>query len=452
MIRQPFTGGWYTDARPNGAYVSVIRDSHITHNGGWVELPSPKNNILQVRLSLNGSRFAGGAHIGFNAFEWDGTRFLDRGVAFGPRSCMYDQNDQLMVVRAAGSYTGSIGWRYVDDNGIPIASWETYNPTVPMAVQRKLPPNFWEWSEHDGIIIGQGDGGVDAIVQSTRRRYKLAGGATTFINWYKVGNDMSAGWVDESNGTGQAMWFSVNDLIALPSTPVDQITVTVPPLPPPVVVPPPPVEGPKMAGNPLKSSVVGLINRFAQKFPLPQGSPGDDHENNCRAWMQTLEEQIEFTFPGEGYGRKRGDPGRPWSKDNLPRKTAQGLEGWDLMAGAGTGKPRLEISAVSISLDGQDFQTVSPVDHLDGRDSQQPPAGGTGTTPPPVQVPQAVDLSPVTARLDLLAERLSDLEANQRILVLQVTKLAGRPDAGPVVFPAYTGALGMRVRLVPEKI
>lgn len=110
-----------------------------------------------------------------------------------------------------------------------------------------------------------------------------------------------------------------------------------------------------------------LLKRFAARIPLPQRREGEDFEafwDRCRAWMKLLGEQFAFSF-GPGWGRKRADPNRPWSKDNLPYKDASAFVGFDTMLGAGTGRPSLAAdNPLRDDLTGQYFEALPPVDHL----------------------------------------------------------------------------------------
>jgi hypothetical protein len=116
----------------------------------------------------------------------------------------------------------------------------------------------------------------------------------------------------------------------------------------------------------IPDDVQQTIRAFAAKFPPPTGASGEEHEERCRDWMLRLGQQLEASYPGAGYGRKRAGATRPWSKDGLPRKVGAVLHNWDLLAGAGTGQPVLNnlVGYRSIDISDQVFEAVSPVNHL----------------------------------------------------------------------------------------
>lgn len=186
----------------------------------------------------------------------------------------------------------------------------------------------------------------------------------------------------------------------------------------------------------LSEIIKATIRAFVAKFPLPDIGTADPrdpavigpHEDRCRDWMFRLAQQLTFSHPQEGFGRKRADPGRPWSKDNLPRRRADGqLEGWDLMLGAGTGHPTLNLDAQAESLAGQHFETVSAVDHLGSTPPPPPPPPPTGDLALRVTTLEA-DMAFVRKSIALLLDqRVEDLAAI-RGLQDAVTALLGRVD------------------------
>lgn len=141
-----------------------------------------------------------------------------------------------------------------------------------------------------------------------------------------------------------------------------------------------------MDPTPLPQPVKNIRARFLQQFPLPQGDPSPEQEDRCRQWSIRLAEQVAFELPGQGWGIKRADQGRPIGKDTIAREFQGALLCWDLMTGAGTGRPTLNDSPMSEDITGQFFETRSeffkPANHLGvvigGPSSHelQPPAGG----------------------------------------------------------------------------
>ena len=137
---------------------------------------------------------------------------------------------------------------------------------------------------------------------------------------------------------------------------------------------------------PLPQAIKNIRSRYLTKFPLPQGDPSPAQEDVCRQWSIRFAEQVAFELPGQGWGVKRADPGRPIGKDSIARHLA--AEGvlivWDLMTGAGTGRPALNDSPVSEDITGQFFETraefFNPTNHL-GTPIPEPIDGGGGAVP-----------------------------------------------------------------------
>ncbi len=235
-----FENGWYCDSVPSGAYVAQLATGNLIFNGQPVPA-CPAGALLQLRINHAGTRFAGIGHTGGHAFEWAG-QWIDHGQSFGPRAVIYDANDNLVVVREAGTHTGSIGWRYVDSDGHLVASWETYSFTVPRAVALGL-VNMYEWTNRNVVTIGQGNGGVHA--QIGQRRVRLAEGVCTFVNYNQVGDALSVAWVlerpfDADHPAGSYfLWLTRAELDALP-------TFIEAPEPPIVIPPIPPVDPPEV--------------------------------------------------------------------------------------------------------------------------------------------------------------------------------------------------------------
>ena len=89
--------GWYCDARPDGSYVSLVRDSHLIRNGGVLDLPG--ENVLAVRLAKTAPAFAGVGNRSDHAWLWrEGIGFREQGPVFGMSSVVWD-GDDLLVCR-----------------------------------------------------------------------------------------------------------------------------------------------------------------------------------------------------------------------------------------------------------------------------------------------------------------------------------------------------------------
>lgn len=130
----------------------------------------------------------------------------------------------------------------------------------------------------------------------------------------------------------------------------------------------------------LPPDVLLTRSRYIAVYPLWTMPAGPEAEDRARKWTIGLAEQIAFEHPGQGYGCKRADPGRPISKDAIAQAQVDGrLVAWDMLSGAGTGSPVLVQHPEAMDITGQVFVTVPPVDHLSN--------GGTPTPPDPEPAP-----------------------------------------------------------------
>lgn len=195
-----------------------------------------------------------------------------------------------------------------------------------------------------------------------------------------------------------------SDLIAPPATPQ-----------PPTQPPPTPTQPPSEPPKPMKipAAVSSIIHKFVEKFPLPQTpGGGEEHENKCRAWMKMLAEQIVFSTSDPTWGLKKSGEHNPQSKDALARMDPT-LICWDLMAGAGTGFPRLADDPEFHDIPTQIFIPVSAVNHLGVT-----PVPGPTPTPDPTPVPEqpSCDCKNRVAKLEvevsLLNEKMKEAVAS----------------------------------------
>ena len=102
-----------------------------------------------------------------------------------------------------------------------------------------------------------------------------------------------------------------------------------------------------------------LLERYHQAYGLPalDGTA-------ARAWTWALAEQFAFSCPGEGWGTKQADPGRPQSTDCIC--TQSPFLGYDVIVSQGAPDQKLAYMPEAMDLTGQIYLAVSPVDHLDG--------------------------------------------------------------------------------------
>lgn len=215
MIPMHVPRGWYCDARPSGAYVVLIRDSHLITDRGRVELPHGQN-LLYVALAPDGIRFAGQGHRDDLAWEWTGSQWVSHGHAPGVRPCIYDAAGVLRIARAGGP-TGSQGWRCVAPDGSLVTADATYADP-----QRRI----WEYTDLSGVTIGQsGDGphGPDAVLAlSPGGRYVIAEGQCRFIRAHQDAHLLAIAWVNEHDSSASLLWLGLDEVATFPRQRVEQ--------------------------------------------------------------------------------------------------------------------------------------------------------------------------------------------------------------------------------------
>lgn len=108
---------------------------------------------------------------------------------------------------------------------------------------------------------------------------------------------------------------------------------------------------------------------------------GDDDAR--RSLQKMIVETVVKRHPGEGWGWKRADPGRPLSKDAIANNVLMPghIVAWDCFDGA----TRSPVQRDSMLIDDQVFVEVTGFDHLNGL--VIPPGG---TTPAPQEQQRAV--------------------------------------------------------------
>jgi hypothetical protein len=313
-------GGWYCDNRPGGAFVVLLPDRHLFTDRGIVPLPEGQN-VLYVRMAPDGIRFAGAAQRTDRILEWDGSRWHDRGKAYGVSPCIYDNQGVLRI--NDGSW-GSQGARYVEDDNSILTGDETYfEDTMELS----------EWSAiSDFIFIGQShpDGTNDAAwVWDAGTLRLLEPGPCRFIRATCEGEQAAiAIW---KPGQGAALgWPTLSELRALPVVANTPIPVPVPPKP-----------EPKPMSLPDPNAVKAAVERELAKYG-GRRMTNDEMGLACNnAALQFADCGLHAKGPGENTATL--PDGRTVNRNVIRFHPPTDPDfGWwsDVLIGAGTGFPK----------------------------------------------------------------------------------------------------------------
>lgn len=156
----------------------------------------------------------------------------------------------------------------------------------------------------------------------------------------------------------------------------------------------------------LTDAQCNVVKAIDAKFPALNKGSDDDR----RVFARRVAEQFAFSFPGEGWGSKDAGGGRPPTKDVVARLRNGVLDGWELVDGAS----RSVKCNDHITLDGQHFIAVQPIDYL----SSAPPP------PPPPPPGDFVTHAEARATFDELSARLvrrenAELDLNKRLSAVE---------------------------------
>ena len=139
----------------------------------------------------------------------------------------------------------------------------------------------------------------------------------------------------------------------------------------PPVVPPtvPPVIPPEVEPMKIPAAVIATIRDFASAYPVPHGDGSEEWIDSALrsipdGWIHRLAQTVAARH-GTQWGRKRASLDRPLSKESIALND-NGLHGWDLLAGAATGRPTLQTDSYHdlVAEGDQLFVPVEPFDHL----------------------------------------------------------------------------------------
>jgi hypothetical protein len=304
--------GWYCDALPSGAFVRLIRDSHLETQHGTVPLPDGQN-VLFVTLHPNGVTFAGIGHADDQCWEWDGSKWDSHGNAFGPYAVIYDREGTLWVVRR----DPPVGYRYVDEQNVLVTAEQTY-------AHQTL--KVWGYTSLFGenLIIGHGGKGeyvyqngdevpgedpLIAILGSTT--YLLMPGQCRHIRARWQGTRISLAFVREDIDSA-VTWFTSLDEITqhavITHKSVTPTPIPVPPTPEPLPVPDIPDQTAVIVAvrakypTPLGDSHAACLLEIARAIGLGAGLLKKDTGTNILLPDGVRVAQDIIVFPnGDGY-------------------------------------------------------------------------------------------------------------------------------------------------------
>ena len=159
-------GYWYCDALPNGSYCTAQFGSDLVNRNGDIFFP-PYGLIWLTINPTNGYDFAGSDQNNNHARELINDIWIDRGINEGLHATLYKNDGSLIVVKTTQGNppTGALGWRYIDDNGEPIKTVDTYTPESPLGIQYEI-KNLWEYTirSSGNLVVGQGEFKTEAII------------------------------------------------------------------------------------------------------------------------------------------------------------------------------------------------------------------------------------------------------------------------------------------------
>ena len=221
----------------------------------------------------------------------------------------------------------------------------------------------------------------------------------------------------------------------------------------------------------LPAEVKAIRARWIAAKGLPEIRDGENDESwtrRLRSWTVEFCEQVAFDLPGQGWGVKRGDSGRPIGKDTIARQIGDRLLAWDLLTAASGGHPRVNDDPDSMEIgpgtpdggpDGQFFETrpefFAPKNHLGGAQPQQPSQPGQPEQPPaPVDQTFEHDVRESLGRVELAIKALALAVNNNPFPVPPPLDIAFPNYEGETVLPLPTflgGSRPVKVVLKPKE-
>jgi hypothetical protein len=149
----------------------------------------------------------------------------------------------------------------------------------------------------------------------------------------------------------------------------------------------------------LDPRVVAIAKQFEPGLPLANWT-----DDNRRAWLIQVIEQVVFRFPDGGWGAKRSGPRRPLSRDAIALKRDGHVWAFGLVSGS---TKRVKNNVEGVLIDDQVFVPVAGRDHL----GMLTPGAGADDAPPSARADEPTGGAAVVESLRDIAATLADLTA-----------------------------------------
>jgi hypothetical protein len=430
MTRKDFPGGWYCDARPNGAY-AVTYDAHhrVETHAGWL---TPPERVLYVRLSSDGGHLVGVGH-GETHKEYKDQALLGDlsnhwmvvGPVCGPSGVIFDAHN-VVVKSDCGPGVGTQGYRYATSTGL-VTGDATYSP--------KHGVDLHEWTDlGHGYRVGQGPNDNGAWFYDGALYHEVIVGNARFVRAHLVGDRVSIACYIAVNGQppdAVIVWATIDELKAPPGVASPRLPVPdseIPNVPPEPTPEPMPIDTTRLHA---------ALQAERAKYP---DTLADDEQ------AATIMNDALWTVRDEGWGLSaKPDGNRVWSRehDRYVSYDAVHHKPTDTIHDAATDEwPAMRIVAPhQVAHHGRaDRPWLAPVQPFINNEQppkteqplpEPPPLPSPGNTP----VTCNCDLAPVMAKLDrVLAEVVRHTEAVDTLrITLENNEMLGPPD--------YTGAV-----------
>ncbi len=164
----------------------------------------------------------------------------------------------------------------------------------------------------------------------------------------------------------------------------------------------------------LDPRVVAIAKQFEPGLPLANWT-----DDNRRAWLIQVIEQVVFRFPDGGWGAKRSGPRRPLSRDAIALKRDGHVWAFGLVSGS---TKLVKNNVEGVLIDDQVFVPVAGRDHL----GMLTPGAGADDAPPSAPADEPTGDAAVVESLHDIAATLADLTA--RLARVEEASSASRSD------------------------